>query len=216
MSYTVYKHTGPTGKVYIGITSQNPQKRWGAGGSCYNHSPRFRAAIERYGWDAFKHEILAVGLTKETAERIEIDLIEAHHSTDRRFGYNTDRGGSTGAKHTAETKRKIGEANRQRVWSPQARQKLREYRLSHPTPPEVAARIGEANRGRRHRPESIEKIRASHPKRAVKNIDTGHLYNSVTEAAKATGTNISKIVDVCRGRRKTAGGFRWAYEEVIT
>jgi group I intron endonuclease len=216
MSYTVYKHTGPTGKVYIGITSQPLRKRWGADGSGYNHSPHFRAAIERYGWGAFKHKIMAEGLTKELAEQIEIDLIEAHRSTDRRFGYNTDRGGSTGAKHTTETKRKIGEANRQRVWTAEARQKLSAYKKAHPTPPEVSRKIGEANRGRRHRPESIEKMRASHPKRAVKNIDTGNLYNSVTEASKATGTNLSKIVDVCRGRRKTAGGHHWAYEEVIT
>lgn len=215
MSYTVYKHTSPSGKVYIGITSQRPEQRW-EGGKGYKHSPHFRAAIDKYGWDAFKHEILAEGLTKETAEQIEVDLIEAHRSTDRRFGYNTDKGGSTGAKHTAETKQKIGEANRQRVWSPEARQKLRAYKLAHPTAPEVAARIGEANRGKKHRPESIEKIRAAQEKRPVRNLTTGQVYASVQDAARACNLDASHIVAVCRGRRRSTGGAVWRYvEEVI-
>lgn len=28
-NYYVYKHTSPSGKCYIGITCQNPEKRWG-------------------------------------------------------------------------------------------------------------------------------------------------------------------------------------------
>ena len=27
-NFTVYKHTSPNGKVYIGITMQNPIRRW--------------------------------------------------------------------------------------------------------------------------------------------------------------------------------------------
>lgn len=214
-AFTVYKHTGPTGKVYIGITRQKPENRWGADGSGYSHSPHFTAAIKRHGWAAFTHEIIAEGLTKEEAEKMEVELIAQYDSTNREKGYNAELGGSTGPKHSARTKQKIGEANKTRVWTAEARQKLRAYKKAHPTPPEVSRKIGDANRGRKHRPESIEKIRAAHPKRAVKNIDTGNIYNSVTEASKATGTNMSKIVDVCRGRRKTAGGFQWAYEEVI-
>lgn len=28
--YTVYKHTSPEGKVYVGCTSTSPKRRWGA------------------------------------------------------------------------------------------------------------------------------------------------------------------------------------------
>jgi len=215
MSYTVYKHTSPTGKVYIGITSQPLRKRWGADGSGYSHSPHFMAAIKRHGWGSFQHEVIAEGLTQEEAEHLEVELIALYDSTNREKGYNTDLGGAVGPKHSERTRQKIGEANKTRVWTAEARQKLRTYKKTHPTPPEVSRKIGDANRGRKHRPESIEKIRASHPKRTVKNLDTGRLYNSVTEASKATGANLGKIVDVCRGRRQTAGGFRWAYGEVI-
>jgi len=30
-NYCVYKHTSPNGKMYIGMTGQNPEKRWGKG-----------------------------------------------------------------------------------------------------------------------------------------------------------------------------------------
>lgn len=214
-SYIVYKHTSPSGKVYIGITCQTPAKRWGREGEGYKHSPHLMAAIKKYGWSAFRHDILAEGLTKETAERIEIDLIEAHRSTDRRFGYNTDRGGSTGAKHTEETRRKIGEANRTRTWTPEARQKISDYRRAHPVSHETARRIGDANKGRKHRPESVEKIRAAQAKRPVRNLTTGETFASVMDAARALDLDASKIVAVCKEKRGAHGGYRWAYEEVI-
>lgn len=212
--YTVYKHTSPSGKVYIGITKQVPEKRWNHGEG-YKHSPHFYAAVQKYGWDNITHETLAEGLTQEEAEELEIALINIHRSTDRRFGYNTDRGGSTGPKHTEETKAKIGEANKRRLWSDEARAKLRASKLAHPTPPEAARKIAEANRGRKHRPESIEKIREAQKKRAVKNLTTGVVYPSVGGAARETGTDPSHIVRVCRGRGKIAKGCRWAYEEVV-
>lgn len=28
MNYSVYKHTAPNGKIYIGITSMKPENRW--------------------------------------------------------------------------------------------------------------------------------------------------------------------------------------------
>lgn len=210
--YTVYKHTSPSGKVYIGITGTTPQKRWAAG---YRHSPHFYAAIKKYGWGNIKHEILADRLPKEVAEKMEVELIARYKATDRQYGYNADLGGSTGVKHTPETREKIGNANRKRVWTPEARQKIREWRASHPLPEEVTKRIGDANRGRKHRPESIEKIRDAQTKKAVRNLSTGILYASIAEASRACGLEPSKIVKVCKGKRKTHGGYAWAYEEVM-
>lgn len=215
MNYTVYKHTGPTGKVYIGITSQKPESRRGREGSGYKHSPHFKAAIKRHGWDAFVHDIIAEGLTKKEAEALEVKLIAQYDSTNREKGYNAELGGNAGAKHSDETKHKISEANRARVWTEEARRKLREYKKAHPTDPKTAKKIGDKNRGRKHRLESIEKIRAAHPKKPVKNVNTGAIYESVQEAARAEKLDASHIVAVCKGRRKTAGGCRWTYKEVI-
>ncbi len=209
-SFTVYKHTSPSGKVYIGITSVAPEKRWDNGRG-YKHSPHFQAAIQKYGWPAFAHEILATGLTKEEAERMEVELIAKHHSTDRRFGYNADMGGCAPGRASKETRQKIGEANKRRIWTEEARAKLRAYKLAHPTTPETARKIGEANRGRKHRPDSIERIKASQKKRPVKNLDTGETYASMMDAARSHGIDPSHLAATCRGSRKTAGGFHWSY-----
>jgi len=36
-------------------------------------------------------------------------------------------------------------------------------------------------------------------------------YPSVSEASRQTKIHISSICDVCNGKRKTAGGYRWKY-----
>ena len=66
MAYTVYKHTSPSGKVYIGITSIDPAKRWKQG---YSHNKHFSMAIKKYGWENIKSEIIASGLTKKRSLR---------------------------------------------------------------------------------------------------------------------------------------------------
>lgn len=90
--YTVYKHTAPNGKVYIGITKQKPEKRWNNGNG-YKQNKHLYSAIQKYTWENFKHEIVENGLTKEQACDLEIELIAEYHATDRRYGYNISIGG---------------------------------------------------------------------------------------------------------------------------
>ena len=47
-NYTVYKHTSPSGKIYIGMTCQKPKDRWGKDGNGYKGQP-FYNAIQKYG-----------------------------------------------------------------------------------------------------------------------------------------------------------------------
>ena len=90
--YCVYKHTAPNGKVYIGITCQNPLRRWN-NGKGYAENSYFSNAIVKYGWDNIKHEILFDNLTKEEACQKEIDLIAEHKSNIADYGYNISSGG---------------------------------------------------------------------------------------------------------------------------
>lgn len=53
-------------------------------------------------------------------------------------------------------------------------------------------------------------------KRYVRCIDTGEVFSSITEAAKAIGAQGSKITTVCRGKRKTTGGYHWEYVDDLT
>lgn len=107
-NYIVYKHTAPSGKVYIGITKQMPEKRWKRGLG-YQDNPHFFKAIQKYGWEGFKHEILAEMLTKQQAEEMEIRLIREYGSCERDKGYNIALGGNDPSP-VEETKEKISES----------------------------------------------------------------------------------------------------------
>lgn len=92
-TYSVYKHTNKiNGKVYIGITSVAPEKRWGREGNGYKEQV-FGRAIQKYGWDSFEHEILIDNLSREEANKLEIEYIDLYHATDGDYGYNVSEGG---------------------------------------------------------------------------------------------------------------------------
>ncbi len=96
-AYCVYKHTNKhNGKVYIGITCRQPEKRWD-NGKGYQKNEHFYRAIKKYGWaNGFVHEIVATGLDKKTACKLEIELIAKYNSTNCRNGYNYSTGGECG------------------------------------------------------------------------------------------------------------------------
>jgi group I intron endonuclease len=47
--------------------------------------------------------------------------------------------------------------------------------------------------------------------RAVVCVETGVVYVGLSDASRETGANLAKICNVCKGSRKTAGGYRWRY-----
>lgn len=104
-NYFVYMHTFPNGKRYIGITIQTPEKRWERG-SGYKGAVVYNA-IQKYGWDNIKHEVLFSGLTQEQAEQKERELIAQYQSADRDHGYNIALGGNHRGKTSDTTKEKL-------------------------------------------------------------------------------------------------------------
>lgn len=48
-------------------------------------------------------------------------------------------------------------------------------------------------------------------KRRVRNIDTGEVFESMQEAAKAYFTQPNSICRCCRSENKTCVGYRWEY-----
>lgn len=110
MTWTVYKHTNKiNGKVYIGITCQPVERRWRTDGSGYKKCVLFYRAIQKYGWDAFAHEILCMGLCKEEAEEMEKTLILEYKANEQGYGYNIANGGSVKSV-SEQTKEKISQS----------------------------------------------------------------------------------------------------------
>ncbi len=90
--FYVYKHTSPYGKVYIGITCKKPERRW-LKGYGYRKNKHFHDAIEKYGWDNFKHELIFSGLSQDDAYKKEVELIAKYNSNNKLYGYNISSGG---------------------------------------------------------------------------------------------------------------------------
>lgn len=53
--------------------------------------------------------------------------------------------------------------------------------------------------------------RTQRTRKRVRCIETGIIYESLTEASSKTGISQGSISECCNGKRKTAGGFHWEY-----
>ena len=229
--YTVYKHTTPSGKVYIGITKQKPEQRWDNGNG-YKKNEHFYRAILKYGWENIEHEIVENGLTKQQACDLEIDLIAEYDATDPRNGYNNSIGGecgSLGVHPSAETRLKISESLNRAYLNPELRQKLSEAKKGKRPSYECIMKSVEAHRGKPLSDETRKKMsEARKGKKASEHVilamteatskkvlcvETGEVYKSISEAGRQLGISFKAISNVCRGKAKTSGGYHWEYAE---
>lgn len=105
-NYLVYCHITPSGKRYIGITRQIPQKRWN-NGKGYYYNVHFNRAIQKYGWNNIRHEVIVENLTEEEACECEKKYIAKYNTTDPAHGYNLTSGGEIGYQLTDACKNKL-------------------------------------------------------------------------------------------------------------
>lgn len=116
-NYKVYVHVNKhNGKKYFGITRKNDVNRRWLNGFGYRKNEHFFRSIQKYGWNGFHHWILFSGIDKETACKIEQQLIAEHRTIDKRFGYNLTSGGEhyTPSEQTLEKMRNPSQETIQR------------------------------------------------------------------------------------------------------
>lgn len=169
--YIVYKHTSPSGKVYIGITKKSPKSRWN-NGKGYASQQLFYRAIKKYGWDKFKHEILFENLTHDEACKKEIELIRFYKS--QKLSYNQTDGGegflgfskpgwNKGIPCSEEMKKHLSKLAKERGISQEQRKKMidaeraREYKHTQ----EIRDKISKARKGMKFSEEHIRHIHES-------------------------------------------------------
>ena len=127
--YCVYKNTFPNDKVYIGITCQKPELRWGKNGTGYAkvNQKRMYNAIQKYGWENIKHEILEKNLTLlEANDKERYYITQIYHSNNLRFGYNLTNGGKNKGLWSKAMRKKLSIAHQNQKCTPETRQKLSE------------------------------------------------------------------------------------------
>lgn len=96
--YSLYRHTSPSGKVYIGITSQPVEHRWNRGRGYMNtEKTPFKSTIIKYGWDNIKHEVLFTNLSEKQAKHLEIELVRHYKNLGISLNYTDGGDGCHGA-----------------------------------------------------------------------------------------------------------------------
>ena len=212
--YCVYKHTFPNGKVYIGITSRPPHRRW-AKGQGYHQQPLMYRAILKYGWDNIKHEILQTGLSKEDAEQSEIELIKSSKSNQKEFGYNVANGGNTIGTMSEETKKKISQTLK---GVPKEKPPFAGKKHTAEAKAKLSAkRKGKNNPmyGKHISEETRLKMSESHKNcslcKPIICLETGEIFVSASDASRKMGLSQGNISNVARGVRKHTKGFHFEF-----
>ncbi len=218
--YTVYQHINKiNGKVYIGITIQKPEQRWGNNGCNYKSSPHFYSAIQKYGWNNFEHNILFQGLTKEEACLKEQELIKHYNSMNRNFGYNSTSGGEAFVMNE-ETKQKISQAlmgNKNGAGHPcleEKKKRISEAQKGREFTEEHKKKLSEAAK-KRHVPcseEKKKKLSQSYPhKRKVYCEELDTVFESIQECSRQLSIPATNISKLCNGKGKTLKGYHLRY-----
>lgn len=217
-NYCVYCHTSPSGKKYIGITCQRPNRRW-CGGKGYVKSPHFYRAIVKYGWDSFEHEILYSGLCQKDAREIEVKLIADYQSNNPRYGYNLSTGGESGFSGCKWTEERREFARRAMLGN--------KYSLGVKPSEETRKRRSEAQLRRKRVPlnehqKAICIANLPSPQKGGDNpaakpvlcVELNIVYSCGKEAAEALHLQRAHISAVCHGKRATTGGYHFKFMEV--
>ena len=223
--YKIYKLTGPTGKIYIGCTKREPEKRWQKGkGYCRNRM--MWADIEKYGWDAFEKVILCDNLLKEAADKLEDEFIQYYDSRNPDKGYNIFTGGSGKGTEMSALGIQHCRESRYELWSrPDYRTKQKVERKSrYAGNPEACKKMSLATKKaidseiRKKMSERKLAFYAAGNKPQTKSrpcycMETGERFRSLTAAGKAYGVSQPEISRCCKGKAQTAGGYHWRFQE---
>lgn len=151
----VYKITNKVnGKCYIGQSTNVGMrfyryKRM----ECKKQTKLYRAFV-KYGIDSFSFNIIDMGIDKLKLDELEIHHIKLYNCIDD--GYNCSCGGSSGGKHSTETKRKISESQRGRIVSEESRRRMSEAWKGRIVTEETRRKMSNANKGK-HRSDITNK-----------------------------------------------------------
>lgn len=183
------------GKFYVGITN-SPSKRWNKHvyDTKHNSPCVIHRAMRKYGLDNFSVSKIKQTSSKEELLELEQFYIKNLKSHVSMGGYNETFGGEApmlGRKHTLESRRKMSLSQKGR-----------------PSP----------NKGKKASFATRKKLSDMRGKSVIQiNLDgiVVKVFKSITEASKVVGIAGSNISGVCNGKKKTAGGYRWQYNEAL-
>jgi group I intron endonuclease len=131
--------------------------------------PLFYNAIKKYGFENFKSEIVADGLTLDEANWLEKYLIAYYHSAERKYGYNLSHGGDGILGYS----------------SPEKNAKISKAKMGTHLPREVYERIAEKRRGTKMPKAAVDKTAAWHRGRKRSKSTCANIANALHDFYKS-------------------------------
>jgi group I intron endonuclease len=232
----IYKITSPSGKIYIGQTT-NYSKRHNA---YKNHKckgqPKLFTSIEKYGFVNHTIEIVKECEVKDLNyyERYYQEYYESVlNGLNLRYTATTDKSGFM----SEETKKKMSDSGKGKIITEEWRKNLSIAGTNRKHTEEEKQKISQANKGKKKSAEHIAKIQATlktmqMPKRseetkALQSLNNGkskkvnqydlegnfiNQFRSGSQASRELGISVMSISSCALGKLKTGGGFVWKYE----
>lgn len=212
------------GKTYVGQSvciEDRKSKHLSSLRNNNNDNRNLQDDWNKYGESSFKFDLL------ETCSREELDEKESFYISKLKsdvIGYNLTDGGRRGFKHNPELLKLESISQKKRYEdNPELHVQCRINALKQWSNPEIKEKItGENNfmYGKTHTEEARKKIsekakgRISHRRIQIPVlcVELNKTYSSGTDACYDLNIkNASNIYDVCKGVRKTCGGYTWKY-----
>lgn len=218
--WTVYVHVNRiNGKKYVGITGQNPNKRWGYHGCNYKTTYHFYNAIQKNGWDSFEHILVLQHLTQREANILEKLFIQIYKCNNKQYGYNLSSGGTGG------NQKPCFGVKQYTLWGdficeyPSAAEAARQMGI-HRTNITHACKTNGTTHGFMWRYATDNNVQ-SYQRKNQRNVIQKDLngtfvaeYISLSDASRKTGIQRDNLCRCLSKRNKSAGGYRWEYKEV--
>ena len=178
----------------------------------------------KHGEENFKFYILEY-CSKEFLDERETYFINFHNTMDRDYGYNLKSGGQASNYVCDEVKARISASNKRSYQNSNLRHIRSLDAINQWANPEIKQKIMGANNGmygKNHTKEtrkkiSEKKIGKPSPKRnstPVFCIELNQIFKDAVTACNELGLNKSNtgtLLEVCRGNRKTCGGYHWKF-----
>lgn len=200
----IYMRTSPSGKSYIG-QSVNLQKRK-CGFLCFGNiygGEKINRARKKYNHKSLWNYTILEYCDIDDLDEREKYYISLYNTINN--GYNCESGGHENKIVSDESKQKLSEAMKGNHLTKEQKRKMSE------------AKKGENNPmyGKHCDDEIKDKIRLKRNKPVIQFTKEGTFvaeYESALVAKNITGIDNGNIAYCCKGKRKSAGGFKWAYK----
>jgi group I intron endonuclease len=188
------------GKQYVGQTVQPLENRWSAHKSDSSGCLGLKAAFEKHGIENFTIEQIGATNSLEELNKIEREQIKALGTLSPN-GYNLTSGGEQ-PKFSLESRAKMSRSHLGKKPSVNARKAASE-RWKGKNNPNANGMTEE----HRLKLSLSAKGNSARGKIAVKCMENGVVYSSISNAAQSLSINVGHLHQVLNGKRKSAKGY---------